>query len=65
MALTEIKPRSAKILLLRGMGLSYAEVADAVGVAPGSVGTLLARAQREFHQAYVNMWGEGNHEAYP
>jgi RNA polymerase sigma-70 factor (ECF subfamily) len=65
LALARIRPRSAKLLLLRGMGLSYAEAADAIGVTPGSVGTLLARAQREFRKTYIDMWGEGDHETYP
>jgi DNA-directed RNA polymerase specialized sigma24 family protein len=32
--------------------MSYAEIADALGVAPGSVGTMLARAEREFRRRY-------------
>ena len=64
-ALARIGSRAAKILLLRGMGLSYAEVAEAIGAAPGSVGTLLARAQRDFRRTYIDMWGEGEDEAYP
>jgi RNA polymerase sigma-70 factor (ECF subfamily) len=51
-ALAQMKPRSAMLLILRHSGLSYAEVAAAVGVAPGSVGTLLARAEREFEVCY-------------
>jgi RNA polymerase sigma factor (sigma-70 family) len=47
-ALAKIKPRSAQILMLRYSGFSYAEIAASVGVAPGSVGKLLARAEREF-----------------
>jgi RNA polymerase sigma-70 factor (ECF subfamily) len=65
LTLARIKPRAAKMLLLRGMGLSYTEVADAIGIAPGSVGTLLARAQREFRKTYIDMWGEGDDESYP
>lgn len=51
-ALRTMKPRSAQVLLLRHSGLSYAEIAAALDVAPGSVGTLLARAEREFEQKY-------------
>ncbi len=40
-------------LMLRQMGLSYAEIAQAVGVSPGSVGTLLARAERAFKERYL------------
>jgi RNA polymerase sigma-70 factor (ECF subfamily) len=40
------------ILLMREEGFRYEEIARAVGVAPGSVGTLLARATRRFVQVY-------------
>jgi RNA polymerase sigma-70 factor, ECF subfamily len=51
-ALARLPERQAQLLLLRQMGLSYAECAEACGVAPGSVGTLLARAAAAFRQAY-------------
>ncbi len=51
-ALAKLPPRQTQLLLLRQMGLSYAECADACGIAPGSVGTLLARAARAFREAY-------------
>jgi RNA polymerase sigma-70 factor (ECF subfamily) len=51
-ALARMKPRSAQILLLRHSGLSYTEIAAALGVSPGSVGTLLARAEKEFEETY-------------
>ena len=38
-ALLHLKPRSAQLLVLRYSGLSYAELAEALGIAPGSVGT--------------------------
>lgn len=50
--LSQMKPRSAELLVLRHSGLSYAEVAEALGIAPGSVGTLLARAEKEFIERY-------------
>jgi RNA polymerase sigma-70 factor (ECF subfamily) len=56
-ALAQIKPRSARILVLRHSGLSYAEVAAAEGVSPKSVGTLVARAEQEFEQRYRSMEG--------
>ena len=40
--------RSREILMLRYSGFSYREIAGKVGIAPGSVGTLLARAERRF-----------------
>lgn len=51
-ALGAIKPRSAQILILRHSGLSYAEIAQAVGIASSSVGTLLVRAEKEFGDYY-------------
>jgi RNA polymerase sigma-70 factor (ECF subfamily) len=51
--LAQMPPRSAQLLILRHTGLSYQEVAAALGVAPGSVGTLLARAEAEFEALYL------------
>ena len=51
--LTELKPREAKLLMLRHAGLSYQELAEAVGVAPGSVGSLLTQARRKFETHYT------------
>ena len=51
-ALAMISGRQAKLLVLRHAGLSYREVAAIVGVSPGSVGTLLIRAERAFAKAY-------------
>jgi RNA polymerase sigma-70 factor (ECF subfamily) len=51
-ALAAMKPRSAQILILRHSGLSYAEIAVALDLSPGSVGTLLARAEGEFEKKY-------------
>ena len=42
----------ASVKLLRQAGLSYRELAAALDVAPGSVGTLLARAEAAFVAAY-------------
>ena len=50
--LKSVKPRSARILLLRYSGLSYAEIAEALDIPPGSVGTLLSRAEKEFVEAF-------------
>lgn len=50
--------RSAAMLLLRSEGLSYLEIAGALNVNPGSVGTLLARAQRAFRKEFVNRYGD-------
>jgi RNA polymerase sigma-70 factor (ECF subfamily) len=50
--LARMRPRRAQILVLRHSGLSYAEIATSMGVAPGSVGTLLARAEVDFRRRY-------------
>jgi RNA polymerase sigma-70 factor (ECF subfamily) len=51
-ALLRLPERQAQMLLLRHAGLSYKELAEALGVAPGSVGTLLARAEAAFEGSY-------------
>lgn len=55
-ALRRIGRRRAALLILRHSGLNYHEIADAIGVAPGSVGTLLARAERAFKRTYERMY---------
>jgi RNA polymerase sigma-70 factor (ECF subfamily) len=50
--LSRIKPRSAQLLMLRHSGFSYAEIAETMGIPPGSVGTQLARAGKEFEKKY-------------
>ena len=45
-ALARLPQRQAEVLALRAAGLSYADIAAATGVPPGSVGTLVCRAQR-------------------
>jgi RNA polymerase sigma-70 factor (ECF subfamily) len=68
--LAQMKPRDAKLLLLRHSGLSYKELAVVLNVAPGSVGSLLTRAERAFAKKYrlaypgeVHVSKEGNHHA--
>lgn len=51
-ALLRLPKRQAKLLLLRQMGLSYAELADNCGISPGSVGKTLSRAADAFRIAY-------------
>ncbi len=51
-ALSKLDDRDRIALMLRHSGFSYAEVAEATGIAPSSVGTILARAQRRFREAY-------------
>lgn len=50
--LATMKPRDAKLLLLRHSGLSYKELAATLNIAPSSVGSLLTRAERTFRTKY-------------
>ena len=58
-ALATLPERQVQLLLLRHAGLSYRELAEALDVAPGSVGTLLARAEAAFEKVY-NRSNPGN-----
>ena len=53
LALDELDARDRELLLMREEGFSYAEIAQAVGVKATSVGTLLARAQKRFTDAWT------------
>lgn len=61
-ALAALPERQAQLLLLRHAGLSYREIGAALGVAAGSVGTLLARAQAAFERAYRRLAPEPGKE---
>jgi RNA polymerase sigma-70 factor, ECF subfamily len=52
-ALAALSQQQAQLLLLRHAGLSYRELAEALGIAPGSVGTLLSRAETAFEKSYL------------
>ncbi len=54
-ALALLPEREQACLVLRHSGLSYAEVAAALGVQANSVGTLLARAEERFRRVYVRL----------
>jgi RNA polymerase sigma-70 factor (ECF subfamily) len=47
-----LPPRDQHLLLLHHGGASYREIAQALDVAPGSVGSLLTRAHRRFLLCY-------------
>ncbi len=55
--LAELKPEQAEMLLSRASGHSYRELADRLAVDPGSVGTLLVRAEAAFEKRYREMFG--------
>ncbi|HEX5725725.1 MAG TPA: sigma-70 family RNA polymerase sigma factor [Longimicrobiaceae bacterium] len=62
-ALDRLAPRDRQMLLMREEGFRYDEIARVAAVAPGSVGTLLARATRRFIAVYEAPEEEGD-EAY-
>ncbi len=51
--LSRMRDRDAQLLILRYSGLSYKEIAAAIGVSPASVGTLLVRAEQEFERLFL------------
>ncbi len=51
-ALQCMPPRSSRLLLLRYSGFSYGEIAAILGLSPASIGSLLARAEKEFEKHY-------------
>ena len=56
-ALALLDPRDRELLLMREEGFSYKDMAEAVGVRSTSVGTLLARAQKRFTDAWTERAG--------
>ncbi len=61
-ALGSLPSRQRQCLILRYEGFSYAEIAQVLEVSPGSVGTLLARAEAEFTRCYKALGEEGVRE---
>jgi len=47
----------AELLLLKSHGLSYHEIAAALEVNPGYVGSLVSRAQQAFRKEYTKRYG--------
>ncbi|HEX6037365.1 sigma-70 family RNA polymerase sigma factor [Longimicrobium sp.] len=58
-ALEQLPERDRQMLLMREEGFRYDEIAQVAAVAPGSVGTLLARATRRFLAVYDVRLEEG------
>jgi RNA polymerase sigma-70 factor, ECF subfamily len=56
-ALRRMNRRSAELLLLHHSGFSYKELAAILNLSPGSIGTLLARAEKEFEKIYRDQGG--------
>jgi RNA polymerase sigma-70 factor (ECF subfamily) len=50
--LDRLPERDRQLLLMREEGFKYEEIAHVIGVAPASVGTLIARAMRRFVDVY-------------
>ena len=61
-ALEQLSPRDRDVLLLWDAGLSYAEIAAQLELAPGAVGTTLARARQRLVEAHNAL--EGKHAAH-
>ena len=51
-ALEQLAERDREALLMREEGLSYPEIAEALGLAVGSMGTVLCRARRRLVEAF-------------
>jgi RNA polymerase sigma-70 factor (ECF subfamily) len=60
-ALDAMSDRDREVLLLWDAGLSYQEIAAQTGLAPGAVGTTLARARQRLVDAFASL--EGRHVA--
>jgi RNA polymerase sigma-70 factor, ECF subfamily len=56
--LARLKPERARILILRAAGFSYNELAEVLDVKRTSVGVMLARAEAEFQQRFLRMFGK-------
>lgn len=57
LVLSRMKKKQASVLSLRLAGLSYREIAEIIKVSPNSIGTLLARAEKEFMALYLELEG--------
>ena len=53
LALSRMQPRQAQLLSLRYSGMTYKDIAGAMGLAPASIGPLLLRAEREIRQDLI------------
>ena len=58
-AVDALAERDRLALLMREEGLDYNEIAEALGLSPGSVGTTLSRARRRLVEAYESLQKDG------
>jgi RNA polymerase sigma-70 factor, ECF subfamily len=56
--LSVLKSGQTTLIVMRGEGFSYAEIAAALNCKPASVGAALARAEQAFRKEYVKRYGE-------
>ena len=56
--LAALKPQQAALLVLRSEGCSLKEIASILNLNPGSVCTLLARADVAFRREYLSRYGQ-------
>jgi len=58
LALAQMNPRQAELLVMRHSGLAYRDIAEVLSLAPTSIGPLLLRAEREFEKQYRALTAE-------
>ena len=56
-ALERLPERERRMLLLRGEGYSYRDIAAALALNEASVGVILARARQAFRRSYEESFG--------
>ena len=61
-ALDVLDERDRNALLMREEGLDYHEIAEALGLSVGSVGTTLARARKRLVEAHESLYGHQRSE---
>lgn len=54
-AIESLEERDRNALLMREEGLSYPEIAEALGLSVGSIGTTLSRARRRLAESYEQL----------
>lgn len=55
--LASIRPAQAQLLILRASGLSYKDLAEVLDIKPSGIGTMLNRAEAEFRERYLELYG--------